>query len=406
MGPQEEEAPCVLLAHTSTPLVVSNKSRLLTLDMCVKGIATPLRALLDTGASNNFVRSGALISLGVPLDGGVPSTSKLIVRLATGSTIEVPKRTILLNLTCGTFVAEDEFIVLDLDDKFDIILGMPWSARHQPEIDWEHQSITSISQHKTVAEETVFWVHVSTDIPSTLVVSNDSESDGPDIARGDVPLDDVGLYNQRTKIHHDGDGSVVIGDNTEVSVGNQLRGILKKESSHFAVNSRMEGSPPRLSFGHSTVYECLQTHYDDNGSVDDPLVDTEDSAGIQEVDAALTPSVASKARCHKKNPRQKGVLRERITKSCDQHNGDVESSAEDSDQVHAFETLNVTHITENGGIVRSLSLVNPPRSAAELVGLSAMSLKRFMSDLRRDEIEQICLIVNNDDQGSDEIGSD
>jgi hypothetical protein len=127
----------------------------------------------------------------------------------------------------------------------------------------------------------------------------------------------------------------------------------------------VEGPPPSLSFGHSTVYECLQTHHDDDGSVDDLLVDTEDSVGIRKDDAALTTGVAPKARCHKKNPRQKGVLRERITNGCDQHSDDVDSSAEDSDQVHAFETLNVTHITENGEDVRSLSLVNPPHSASE-----------------------------------------
>ncbi|KAE9106434.1 hypothetical protein PF010_g12630 [Phytophthora fragariae] len=30
----------------------------------------------------------------------------------------------------------DELIVLDLDDKFEIVLGMPWLARHDPVIDW------------------------------------------------------------------------------------------------------------------------------------------------------------------------------------------------------------------------------------------------------------------------------
>ncbi|KAE9264117.1 hypothetical protein PR003_g32908, partial [Phytophthora rubi] len=35
----------------------------------------------------------------------------------------------------------DELIVLDLDDKFDMVLGMPWLARHDPVIDWTKRTI-------------------------------------------------------------------------------------------------------------------------------------------------------------------------------------------------------------------------------------------------------------------------
>ncbi|EGZ23941.1 hypothetical protein PHYSODRAFT_325107 [Phytophthora sojae] len=35
----------------------------------------------------------------------------------------------------------ETFIVLDLDDKFDIVLGMPWLARHDPVIDWEKRTL-------------------------------------------------------------------------------------------------------------------------------------------------------------------------------------------------------------------------------------------------------------------------
>ena len=29
---------------------------------------------------------------------------------------------------------DDDFIVLDLDDKFDVILGLPWLRRYEPRV--------------------------------------------------------------------------------------------------------------------------------------------------------------------------------------------------------------------------------------------------------------------------------
>ncbi|KAK1930273.1 hypothetical protein P3T76_014233 [Phytophthora citrophthora] len=39
----------------------------------------------------------------------------------------------------NTFV--EDLIVLDLDDKFDLVLGMPWLARHDPVINWEKRTL-------------------------------------------------------------------------------------------------------------------------------------------------------------------------------------------------------------------------------------------------------------------------
>ncbi|KAK1938780.1 hypothetical protein P3T76_008855 [Phytophthora citrophthora] len=35
----------------------------------------------------------------------------------------------------------EDLIVLDLDDKFDLVLGMPWLARHDPVINWEKRTL-------------------------------------------------------------------------------------------------------------------------------------------------------------------------------------------------------------------------------------------------------------------------
>ena len=36
---------------------------------------------------------------------------------------------------------DDDFIVLDLDDKFDVILGLPWLRRYEPRVSWQHRSV-------------------------------------------------------------------------------------------------------------------------------------------------------------------------------------------------------------------------------------------------------------------------
>ncbi|KAF1317037.1 reverse transcriptase, partial [Globisporangium splendens] len=63
------------------------------------------------------------------------------------------------------FRGEGEFILLDLDDKFDIILGMPWLKRYQPSIDWMNMKI-SVGKSRDVdlcctTTDEVVWVYTS-----------------------------------------------------------------------------------------------------------------------------------------------------------------------------------------------------------------------------------------------------
>ncbi|KAF1317931.1 reverse transcriptase, partial [Globisporangium splendens] len=105
----------------------------------VDGYSEPLRALVDTGASNNFVRTQVARRQGLDLPN---SNKEIIVRLANGSKVTMPKRTLRMAIECDDFRGEGEFIALDLDDKFDLILGMPWLRRYQPSIDWKKKEIS------------------------------------------------------------------------------------------------------------------------------------------------------------------------------------------------------------------------------------------------------------------------
>ncbi|DBA00794.1 TPA: hypothetical protein N0F65_004699 [Lagenidium giganteum] len=50
---------------------------------------------------------------------------QLAVRLADSRILRAPKRSVLLNYSFDGFRSTDEFLVLVMDDTFDVILGMP-----------------------------------------------------------------------------------------------------------------------------------------------------------------------------------------------------------------------------------------------------------------------------------------
>ena len=85
-----------------------------------------LHALIDCGASINFVRRQSLeagsfnfVKREIPL-------TRITVRLAIGASITVKKCAVGIHYTLESEQYDDDFIVLDLDDKFDFILGLPW----------------------------------------------------------------------------------------------------------------------------------------------------------------------------------------------------------------------------------------------------------------------------------------
>ena len=84
-----------------------------------------IRALVDCGASNNFVRRQSLEAGSFNfVEREIPPT-KMTVRLETGAPITVKIRAVGIHYTLEGEQHDDDSIVLDLDDKFDVILGLP-----------------------------------------------------------------------------------------------------------------------------------------------------------------------------------------------------------------------------------------------------------------------------------------
>ncbi|KAL3659077.1 hypothetical protein V7S43_015961 [Phytophthora oleae] len=115
-----------------------DKPNLVILNVMSK-IVNSLRVLVGSGASNNFVRQKSLRRLDFE-EANTPR-GVLEVRLATGATVRTEKRVVRVRFSYKRRTFVEDLIVLDLDDKFDLVLGMSWLARHDPMINWEKRTL-------------------------------------------------------------------------------------------------------------------------------------------------------------------------------------------------------------------------------------------------------------------------
>ena len=65
----------------------------------------------------------------------------MTVRLATGAYVTVMKRVVGITYTLKGVQYDDEFIGLDWDDKFDVILGSPWLRKYEPQFSWHRRTV-------------------------------------------------------------------------------------------------------------------------------------------------------------------------------------------------------------------------------------------------------------------------
>ncbi|KAF1321583.1 reverse transcriptase, partial [Globisporangium splendens] len=335
----QDSGPYVHQAHavsTMSEKSVSQTSSFIVHKVHVDGIATPLRALVDTGASNNFVRNEVIVRHGV----FVPDANEektMIVRLANGSTVKMPKRVVRLAIECEDFRGEDEFILLDLDDKFDIILGMPWLKRYQPSIDWMNMKI-SVDKSRDVdlcctTTDEVVWVYTSVEeIP-------------------DDPCD------------------IAVCDGPPCS---QVVPILKTTNGGGAVRRQKK----TVSF-----------------AIDDEKV--RDGVDESEWKRNKHPSQQDK---EKKT--SKRSVPSRVLRSPDQGtSGDDEGSVQAQDIPSEFVNIAVYNEEGDVGVIRHVKIENPPSSVEELISLPSMSKKTLERSLARGDIAQVCVIVEMVDEG-------
>ena len=65
----------------------------------------------------------------------------MVVRLAIGASIAVMKRVVGFHYTLKDLQYNDDLIVLNLDDKFDVILVLLWLRRYEQRVSWQHRTV-------------------------------------------------------------------------------------------------------------------------------------------------------------------------------------------------------------------------------------------------------------------------
>lgn len=166
---------------------------LITLDVCTQKQRQPLRAMFDSGASNNFVQAQSLEKMSfeeVP----IPATM-LTVRLATGTVVTVPKRIARICFSYEEFECEDDIQILALDDKFDVIFGMPWFVTYTPQIYWKGRSAKLGPPQEEAREEPRPIISRS---DQDVLVATESESSISPRPRRRLSLRSVGLRRRRS----------------------------------------------------------------------------------------------------------------------------------------------------------------------------------------------------------------
>ncbi|GMF61072.1 unnamed protein product [Phytophthora fragariaefolia] len=125
--------------------VLSNTERvckpgLLVVQATVKGFEKPWAVLVDSGASGIYARRSTMEGNQLYAE-ALKARNRDIVRLATGTRVTVPKVPVDLGVKFLDFDSVERCLVLDLDARYDIILGMAWLKRHEPWIDWRSKTL-------------------------------------------------------------------------------------------------------------------------------------------------------------------------------------------------------------------------------------------------------------------------
>ncbi|KAF1333703.1 reverse transcriptase, partial [Globisporangium splendens] len=341
-----------------------------------------VRALFDTGASNNFVRAQ-----------------------------KVAKRVIRARFEHEGKQFEDDFIVLELDKKFDVILCMPWMTKFEPTIDWKSQSIawsapTTIVRSATESDGPVCVPSASL---NALAQSRDvSACDGPDpFVYGCASVLQHKRHAGRTssaarEAHPRVAREKPVAGRKDcrdlkkksVTSGKRARGTVEEqrvddddrherpEKNNVGDKDRHVGEEDRDAGGKDRhVDEDVNIVGDKDPHDESGLSANGKDRGTQEEHAQLREV----AECKMRNCSSRGRCRiPPHLRRADQADEDVE-------------TINVLAQTETGVANQSLTVRVPPRSAAEITRLPSLSWKKFLRNLHDDKIEQICIITSVED---------
>ncbi|CAI5714557.1 unnamed protein product [Peronospora effusa] len=131
--------PKVPKGRTSTLLVYSAR---------VRGYHLVMTLLVDSGASQNFVKLASLKKRPASYESLCQDGKReeATVRLANGALVKLEGAQVELAFSFSDFSCKEKFTMLGMEIPYDLILGMPWLAKHQPWIGWRTRTVASSTQ--------------------------------------------------------------------------------------------------------------------------------------------------------------------------------------------------------------------------------------------------------------------
>ncbi|KAE8964645.1 hypothetical protein PR001_g28992, partial [Phytophthora rubi] len=362
--------------------------------------------------------------------------SLLEVRLATGVVVRTEKRVVRVRFSYREKKFVDELIVLDLDGRLDMVLGMPWLARHDPVIDWTKRTIVHFgSSSATVSNGPVGAAHAPrgacdppaeaarraaasghrTRTPTTERVvgrkceSNQktqigSDSRGSRSVKSDAVVStisvDTPVQQEEPVTNKDSDsdasaeGADAIGPNVERRSAVRRRG---KEGAP-ALGADATGSADGCKRPAPEMLACSRAAGLHEEAIRDqaghdyvrPRVEP---AGDQKEDLSVAGPGQNKTRGTGFRTRSEWRKRAKLCKSRSGTEALLAVSAGQTQELETtVETLSVLTRTNTGLQYKKMKLENPPTLASELTSLPVTSWRRFARDLHDGRIEQICIL--------------
>ncbi|KAE8956987.1 hypothetical protein PR001_g31540, partial [Phytophthora rubi] len=250
------------------------------------------------------------------------------------------------------FSTNDDFLVIELNYAFDCILGMPWLARYQPEIDWLARSV----RRRVGYDVSEVFTHLLVAPSRHVAVVDRTFTTQMALAVWRLPY-------------------------VKNAVEQRLPPVQNAVEQRFP--HAKNAVEQRLPFADVSVE---QQDLRDTGMVETELPCLEEGeVSSSESSSSETSASSSGSRRRRKSKRNRSGrrrLRRRSTAV---------------DQAPSSEIRNVVEYSEGSpNQVRAIEVANPPTDAATITQLPGLSWKHFLRDLKAGEIEQVCLLTGFD----------
>ncbi|KAE8956847.1 hypothetical protein PR001_g31587, partial [Phytophthora rubi] len=355
----------------------------------------------------NFIRDDCLALL-PPHVRVREGPGEIVVKLADGKPHRAPRRAVSMAYAFDGFSTNDDFLVIELNYAFDCILGMPWLARYQPEIDWLARSVrrrvgydvSEVFTHLLVAPSR----HVAVVDRISTTQPPPRESDGPRCVECVASV--IGPVSNPPSRAREGMKKNTVEqwlpcEKNAVEQRLPYENQAVEQRLPYEKNAVEQGLPhvknaveQRLPLENATVEQRLpfaddsvaQQDLRDTGMVEAELPCLEEGeVSSSESSSSETSASSSGSRRLRKSKRNRSGRRRLCRRSTV------------VDHAPSSEILNVVEYSEGSpNQVRAIEVANPPTDAAAITRLPGLSWKHFLRDLKAGEIEQVCLLTGSD----------